>query len=87
MILSLDRGNTYTECQIGMETDIHTARTRRLIHKKIMGDRTCFPTSCMSPKQKGTLCVKRTMPLFPPVCRESEQENSLYGRKNKNCPV
>ena len=70
-----------------MEIEIHTARMWRLIHRKIMGGRTCFPIHYVSPKQKGTLCMRRTLPLFPLVNRECEQDDSLCGSNNKNCPT
>ena len=57
--------------------NLHTAQNIKAHSHEIMDDRTCFPTRCVSLKIKEIILREEDHAHFPPVCKESEQNDSL----------
>ena len=61
----------------GTSMNLHTTPNVRAHSHEIMDDRTCFPTHTVSPETKESILHEKDHAHFPPVRKESEQNDSL----------
>ena len=68
----------------GTSVNLHIAPNARDHSHEIMDGKTCFPTHCVSPKTKESILREKNHAHFPPMRKESEQNDSLCEEEQNN---